>query len=97
MDKLEQTIKWCRREYARRRQDEHCHCSHTAAKVMEEAEKRFALGTCGVEGFGINMDSGVQYLNTGDSYTRTILFRASSRNAGRWSLGAWGDIAEKLR
>lgn len=96
-DPLTRAYNWARREYARRRMVEDLHCSHTAADVMAEAEKRYQLGTFGVEGFAINMDSGVEYLNTGDSYGRTILFRSRSRWIGRWSLGAWGDIAERLK
>lgn len=92
---LDRAYSWARREYAHRRQIESCHCSHTAAAVMEDAEKRYKLGTFGVDGFSVNMDSGIQYLNTGDPYDVTILFRAKSRNEGRWSLGAWGDIAER--
>jgi len=95
-DNLTRAINWCRREYARRRADEHCHCSHTAAAVMADAEKQFELGTFGVEGFADTLDSGLQYLNTGDTYARTILFRAMSRNFGRWSLGSWGDVAERM-
>lgn len=96
MDSMEKAIAWCRREYLKRRKETHFHCSHTAAEVMADAEKRFDLGTFGVEGFAINSDAGLQYLNTGDTYARTILFRASSCNFGRWSLGSWGDVAEKL-
>lgn len=97
MPTLETAINWCRQEYARRRQDEHCHCSHTAAEVMRDAEKRFNLGTFGVEGFSLSPDSGVQYLNAGDTYARTILFRSASLNVGRWSLGSWGGIAERIK
>ena len=98
-DPLGRAIAWCRREYARNRRETSEHCSHTAARVMEQAEKQFGLDTSGVngvEGFAFNSDAGIQYLNTGDSYGRTILFRASSCNMGRWSLGSWGDIVERM-
>lgn len=94
---LERAIGYCRRQYALRIGGHNAHCSFLAAEIMQEAEKRFNLPTYGVEGFAINMDSGVEYLNTGDSYGRTILFRSRSRWIGRWSLGAWGDIAERLK
>ena len=82
---LERAYNWARRAYARRRSEPLLfeHCSHTAAKVMEEAEKRFDLPTHGVEGFNINMDSSVQYLNTGDTYGRTIIFKSFYHNSGR--------------
>lgn len=95
---LEHAYDWARREYSRRMQADDCatHCSRIAAEVMAEAEKRYQLDTYGVEGFAINPQSGIQYLNTGDPYGRTIVFRAKSRNAGLWNLGSWGDMAERM-
>lgn len=45
----------------------------------------------------------IDYLNTGDTYTPTILYldgvtesgRATGR--GRWAVGSWGDIVERGR
>ena len=45
------------------------------------------LGNYGVEyAAGIKLE----YSNTGDSYAGTVLFRN-----GRYSVGSWGDIAER--
>lgn len=94
-DYLKRVVKWCREEYRNKRQLESCHPSHTAADVMREAEKRFLnLGTFGVEGWCDECgENGWQYLNTGDSYGITILFSSKS---GRFRVGCWGDIAERL-
>lgn len=74
-DLLQKAVKWCRREYSKRRETEHCHCSHTAVEVMQEAEKKFDLGTFGVEGWGDECGrDGVSYLNSGDPYDTTIVF-----------------------
>lgn len=46
------------------------------------------LGNCGVEyADAIKLE----YSNTGDSYAGTVLF-----HHGRYSVGSWGDIAEKV-
>jgi hypothetical protein len=92
---LKLAIAWCRSEYRKRYNDHSGHVSHLASDIMEEAEKRFELPTHGVEGWSKTMVRGVSYLNTGDSYGRTILFVSSDVHTGRWSLGAWGDIAER--
>lgn len=94
-DYLKRVVKWCRQQYKEERQHNHCHPSHTADDVMREAEKRFTdLGTFGVEGWCDECGrDGWQYLNTGDSYGITILFSSESE---RFSVGSWGDIAERL-
>jgi len=90
---LTRAIAYCRKEYRKRREHEHCHTSHTASDVMGECERLFPdLGTFGVEGFCDDIGNhGVSYLNTGDTYGRTIIFRSESQ---RWSLGDWGSIVE---
>lgn len=90
-------IKFCRREYAKRRQTERCHCSLTAEAVLALAEETFHSPTYGVEGFASprSMYRGIQFLNTGDTYATTVIFRAMGRDDGRWSIGSWGDIAER--
>lgn len=92
---LQRAIAWCRKEYKRRRQTEHCHCSHTAKDVLQECENVFPdLRMFGVEGFCDDTGQyGVTYLNTGDTYERTILFK-SGPNGGAWSLGDWGSLAD---
>lgn len=94
-DYLKKALAYCRKEFKRRR-DEHPyqpHNSHTASDVMEEAERLFPdLGTFGVEGFCDDVGNhGVSYLNAGDPYAQTIIFRS---NSGRFSIGDWGSIVE---
>lgn len=53
------------------------------------------LGTHGVEALGpVDMHEGppYEYLNTGDSYNTTLIYKRDSDNL---FIGAWGDIAEK--
>ena len=94
-DYLKRAAKWCREQYKRKRQSESCHPSHTAADVMQDAEKRFPdLGTFGVEGWCDDYGrDGWQYLNAGDTYSLTVLFCSESE---RFSVGCWGDIVERL-
>ncbi len=94
-DYLRRAAKWCREQYKRKRQTEYGHPSHTAQDVMEDAEKRFAdLGTFGVEGWcGDCGRDGWQYLSDGDTYSLTLLFCSESE---RFSVGCWGDVAERL-
>lgn len=74
-DTLDRAVKWCRREYRKRRETEHYHTSHTATDVMEEADKKFGLDMCGVEGWCDECgQDGVSYLNAGDAYATTIVF-----------------------
>jgi hypothetical protein len=69
------------------------HCSHAAARALEDTERQFPdLGTFGVEGFCWSTQSGVSYLNTGDTYGLTILFRSDSE---RFWVGTWGDFVER--
>lgn len=83
-----------RREFDRLRQTpeyEYAHDSHAARKALELVEpivNADGLRTFGVEGFAEH--GGCTYLNTGDSYGRTILYRK-----GRFQIGAWGDIVER--
>lgn len=54
------------------------------------------LGTYGVEGLGAgNAFDGpaYEYLNTGDTYATTLIY---SRKADALTIGAWGDIAERM-
>jgi hypothetical protein len=92
-DYLKKALAYCRKEYKRRRETEYCHNSHTASDVMLEAQRLFPdLGTFGVEGFCDDVGNhGVSYLNSGDTYAQTIIFRS---NSGRFYLGDWGSIVE---
>ena len=95
VDYLKRAAKWCRERYRAKRLTTSCHPSFTAAEVMRDAEKRFTdLGTFGVEGWCDDAGRhGWEYLNTGDAYEITILFSTKSE---RFSVGCWGDIAERL-
>jgi hypothetical protein len=91
-DTLDRAVKWCRREYRKRRETEHCHESHTACDVLKEAESKFSLGTFGVEGWcdGGGRE-GVSYLNNGDSYDATICFHTWTE---RFYVQGWADSRE---
>lgn len=50
-----------------------------------------ALGASyGVEGFELRDGAWCTYLNTGDTYSPTLL-----RVRGRYRVGCWGDVAER--
>ena len=90
---LNRALRWVRSELAKRSVDYNSHRSHLVAVVLSEAEVKFGLDTCGVEGWCDGLGkAGVQYLNTGDSYGLTIVVRAG-RDWHRASLGAWADFA----
>jgi len=48
-------------------------------------------GSFGVEGFQLDNGEWCDYLNTGDTYTPTLLYVF-----GKYRVGCWGDIAEKF-
>ena len=91
-EKLQEAAKWIRRELTKR--SDGGHPSHLAAKVLEEADKKFDLGSFGVEGWAKSPSVGYQYLNYGDSYDPTIIVR-SNRTGARVSvaLGGWASYA----
>lgn len=93
MENLEKALRWCRREYSKRR-DTASHASHLASAILEEVESRFDLKTYGVEGFCDEVgDKGVTYLNTGDSYGQTLL-AITSRYSCTFKIGCWADYAD---
>lgn len=64
------------------------HESHAVAEALRLTEAKFPeLDTFGVEG---SCDPEFQYLNTGDPYDTTVVYRK-----GRFYAGNWGDIAER--
>lgn len=69
--------------------------SKSASEAMEKLDK--LLRTHGVEEVAQDFQNGVavgenfKYLNTGDTYTWTII-----RHRGRFKLGSWGDLVESL-
>jgi hypothetical protein len=91
-EKLQEAAKWIRRELTKRADSGHP--SHLAAKVLEEADEKFDLGSFGVEGWAKSPSVGYQYLNYGDSYDPTIIVR-SNRTEARVSvaLGGWASYA----
>lgn len=48
------------------------------------------LGTFGIEAFQTRNGTWVEYLNTGDTYSPTIV-----RMNGHYRIASWGDIAER--
>lgn len=91
-EKLQQAAKWIRRELNKR--DDGTHPSHLAAKVLEEADQKFGLGSFGVEGWAKSPSIGYQYLNYGDSYDPTIVVRSNRTQATVIvALGGWASYA----
>jgi len=89
-------LAWCRREYAKRRQAESCHVSFTGCDVMLECERLFVdLGTFGTEGACDDIgQEGIEYLNTGEPYELTIVFRTI--RGGRFYGADQEDIAKSI-
>jgi hypothetical protein len=91
-DKLQLAAKWIRREIKKR--DDGSHPSHLAAKVLEEADEKFNLGSYGVEGWAKSPSRGYQYLNYGDPYDATIVVRSNPTQATVFvALGGWATYA----
>jgi len=91
----EKAIKFAREEYKRLRQHDTRHPSFTASVALSATERCFPeLKTHGVEGFCFDAGGrdGLTYLNTGDSYGMTILFRSKTE---RMWLGDWGSFVER--
>lgn len=93
---LQRAARWVRKEMAKR-DDGSRHPSFPMQEILLEAEEKFDLGTFGVEGWSTSVagHSGVSYLNTGDSYGRTLVARTSTRGWRRWSVhvGCWAAYA----
>ena len=62
--------------------------------MLEEADKKFQLGSYGVEGWAKSPSLGYQYLNYGDTYDPTIVIRSNpTRATVIVALGGWGSYA----
>lgn len=68
------------------------HIGFEAERVLEVIND--ILGFDGVEGWATDMQSGVQYCNTGETYDPTVIFVSTSRNTGYFCTGSWGDLLE---
>ena len=71
----------------------YCHRSFLIRDVLLAIESAYDLGTFGVEYIakGHNQKSpSITYLNSGDTYTSTILYVR-----GQFRVGCWGDIVER--
>lgn len=92
----EETLKeardWCIREMNARRVPGQ-HPSHMSAKILKEADAKFALDSFGVEGWADAVGNrGVEYLNMGDTYALTLIAK-TSRSDWSFHVGCWGDFA----
>lgn len=87
---------WVRREM-RRREVPGEHPSHLAATLLREAEQRYELETCGVEGWTCRArrygSAGVSYLNAGDPYVPTLYVWSDSSSSWRVGVTAWEWLA----
>lgn len=93
---LRAAMRYCRKQYNKLREATQFphHCSHDASRAMEATERKYIdLGTSGVEGFTFNgsYTSGLQYLNTGETYEQTITFRS---DAEQFRITSYGDFIE---
>ena len=72
----------------------YCHPSHTAARVMLDAQHKFEdLCSFGIEGWCDECGKhGINYLNMGDTYELTIMFDSKTE---RFTVGTWGDTYER--
>ena len=91
-EQFQEAAKWIRRELNKRADGSHP--SHLAAKVLEEADEKFKLGSFGVEGWAKSSSLGYQYLNYGDPYDATIVVRSGPHQAAVFvALGGWASYA----
>jgi hypothetical protein len=91
-EQFQQAAKWIRGQLNKR--DDGGHPSHLAAKVLEEADTKFGLGSYGVEGWAKSPSIGYQYLNYGDSYDPTIVVRSNASKATVIvAMGGWASYA----
>ena len=84
--------RWIVREYQRLIDGEyrHCHNSHPASLAMRKAEEIYIdSGTFGTEG---DSDLDLTYLNSGENYELTIVFRK-----GRFTVDCVGDLMQRLQ
>jgi len=96
---LKRALKWCKAKFIELREhDRYCHVGHIVNQAMRATEKEFIdLGTFGVEyicgGYGKKSPS-FDYLNTGDTYCPTIIYKYDGRK-NPWCIASWGDIVER--
>ena len=63
------------------RLDPESHASFVASKMLEEVEEIFNLESYGIEGWTLDLgEKGVNYLNNGDPYFKTIFAKADFEN-----------------
>ena len=95
---LNSARRYARKMFNKLREDQKWdgHASHAAAEALRLTEEKFDLGTFGVEGFCDQNDTrggGFSYLNTGDTYGRTVGVY-THYNTVRFVVTTWGDVAE---
>ena len=95
---LKAALAYCRRRFDKIREDDgyRSHESHAVAQALGETEQRFTdLNTFGAEGDCASNGEDhvtIQYLNTGDTYDLTIIYRK-----GRFILSSFGNILESAK
>lgn len=87
---LEAVARSARKHYrALRAANPYEHPSFAARTALERASAEHSLDAYGVEGFcSDDGRHGISYLNRGDPYAATVIFRSRSE---RFYIGAWGD------
>lgn len=93
-ENLQKAARWIRARMRDRPNKNH-HPSHDAARILNEADGKFSLGSFGVEGWSDTVGRrGVQYLNFGDPYEPTIVVRTSPHHHSiHVAMGGWASYA----
>ena len=93
-DRLPAALKYAKKVYNRIREERpREHPSFAAEEALQEADEKFHLEMCGVEGDCEMNGEGhfdILYLNTGDTYAATLCYYE-----GKFIISDWGTIAEE--
>lgn len=92
---LQRAARWISKQMSAAKSVSTDHPSFAAQRILVEADKKFALGSYGVEGWSdVTGRSGVQYLNYGGPYEPTIVVRTSpNRFSVHVAMGGWASYA----
>lgn len=90
-------LAWCKKQW--QESEDSCHPSFTVTKILEKADDKFQLGSCGAEGicgqeWG-DYRSGITYLEMGDTYNRTITAQTDGQKVF-FRIESFGDAYERF-
>lgn len=94
---FERARRWCAAQFAKRYPDRRYeHASFLASEILKECDTWFALDSFGVEGWATSTETGVEYLNFGDSYHPTVLVRTRRDGVSfHFARGGWAEFASQ--